>query len=317
MQYSLIPVPFSLYGESYLAGKTENCMAHPDCRGKGLYYIHEKKYFETAKNRFSIFFTTTGNVAQGAPGAVRRKLGYTPFDSWRTLYFFVDQTAVNTNITKKARSKKWKLMLSISKPFLSFYFFIFSPTHAKTGSAIVKEENAPLNDIEHLWEKNMKFHGVTVYRSKNYLDWRINKNPYVKHNYLLYRIDGALKGYIIFYKENDRTVRIVDAFAERKDSKILRRMIRELQVWAKENQLEKISCITNKGNRALIWAFYSLGFLSFNHFSRIKTVINKDNLSQKKPFHVYISNSVYKKHSGLHKARNWYMTELVFEGRKN
>lgn len=55
MQYSLIPTPFSLWGRSYLAGKTENCMSHPDIRGKGLYFPHEKQSFEDAKKRFPIF----------------------------------------------------------------------------------------------------------------------------------------------------------------------------------------------------------------------------------------------------------------------
>lgn len=81
-QYSLIPTPLSFFGKNIVAGKTENCMSHPDIRGTGVYFPHEKKYFEIAKKRFMVFITTTGNVAKGAPGRVREKLGYRAFDDW-------------------------------------------------------------------------------------------------------------------------------------------------------------------------------------------------------------------------------------------
>ena len=57
-------------------------MSHPDIRGTGIYFPHEKKYFELAKNRFKVFFTTAGDVAKGAPGRAREKLGYRAFDDW-------------------------------------------------------------------------------------------------------------------------------------------------------------------------------------------------------------------------------------------
>ena len=34
-QYSLIPTPLSVFGKPSLAGKTENCMSHPDHRRTG------------------------------------------------------------------------------------------------------------------------------------------------------------------------------------------------------------------------------------------------------------------------------------------
>ncbi len=94
-QYSLIPTPFSFWGKRYLAGKTENCMSHPDYRGTGIYFLHEKEYFEEAKKRFQLFFTTAGNAAKGAPGAVRRKLNYTAFDSWLQYGYCLNSLALN------------------------------------------------------------------------------------------------------------------------------------------------------------------------------------------------------------------------------
>ena len=89
MQYSLIPTPFSFWGKSYLAGKTENCMCHPDLRGKGQFIPHEKESFEEAKKKYDLFFTTAGDEAKGTVGAIRRKLGYVAFDSWAYYTFYI------------------------------------------------------------------------------------------------------------------------------------------------------------------------------------------------------------------------------------
>ena len=87
MQYSLIPTPLSFWGEHYLAGKTENCMCHPEYRSSGRYFPHEKNCFKEAQKRFQVFFTTAGNVSNGAAGAIRRKLGYIAFDSWINYFY--------------------------------------------------------------------------------------------------------------------------------------------------------------------------------------------------------------------------------------
>ena len=98
-QYSLIPTPLSFFGKKYIAGKTENCMSHPDIRGKGIYFPHEKKYFEIAKNRFKVFFTTTGNVAKGTPGRIRKKLGYRAFDDWVSYRVLIKSTLPSGSLT--------------------------------------------------------------------------------------------------------------------------------------------------------------------------------------------------------------------------
>jgi len=318
MQYSLIPTPLSVYGESFLAGKTENCMAHPDCRGKGIYFFHEQKYFEEAKKRFQIFFTTTGNVANGAPGAVRRKLGYRAFDSWINLYFLID-TKKSVQATRQGNMTgiRGDTAKGRRENVKTFYCSLFVPPQSATSMHIVDEERAPLKDIDRLWDENKGFYGITVERSLPYLDWRINKNPYFHHQYLLYRKSGLLKGYIIFYKHKKTSVRVVDIFAENKDIKIFRKMIKQLTVWAKKNQIEKIFCTTNQNNQFLRWAFYSCGFLSSIDIRKIAGLKNNENLSYKRPFHVFVSKPVLKQHASAYKARNWYMTELVFEGREN
>ena len=317
MQYSLIPTPLSVYGESFLAGKTENCMSHPEIRGKGLYFKHEQEFFEEAKKRFHIFFTTTGNVANGAPGKVRLKLGYRAFDSWATLFFLTDKKAVYNFDRSNLNAKTRNLIAHFLNFLLPIYFWVFVPKQFSTEMTIVSEDYAPLKDIDRLWERNKEFYGVTVERTFSYLDWRINKNPYFRHKYLIYKEDGVLNGYIIFYKYRETTVKVADIFAEKKNSKILKKLIKQLLVWARKNKTEKVVFTTSASNKELKRVFYTCGFLSFMNIRKVTRLKKKENLSQKRPFHVFISEPVLRRHPSASKACNWYMTELVFEGRKN
>lgn len=317
MQYSLIPTPFSVWGESYLAGKTENCMSHPDLRGKGLYFLHEQQYFEEAKKRFQIFFTTTGNVAKGAPGAVRRKLGYKAFDSWVNLSFQLNAKTGPGSNRKSLAGKIWNALFPCMRCLLHLYFSWFIPKQSNASMEIVGENQAPLKDIEHLWQISKGSYGITVERTAIYLNWRINENPYFRHQYLLYREGEALKGYVIFYKIKGNIIKVLDIFAERKDEIVFKEMIKQLIFLAKANHVDEINCLTSCNNRFLRKLFGSCGFLTGINIRKLSILTTEKNLSQKRPFHVFISDTVIKKHQDVLNARDWYMTELVFEGREN
>lgn len=316
MQYSLIPTPFSVRGESYLAGKTENCMSHPDLRGKGHYFLHEQKYFEEAKKRFQIFFTTTGNVARGAPGAVRRKLGYKAFDSWVNLSFQLNKLPAYNNNGKSLLGKTWNGILPYIRNIRHCYCSLFIPKQTDPNMIIMEEHQAPLMEIEQLWEKNKYLYGITVERTSKYLHWRINKNPYFQHKYLLYRQGKSLKGYVIFCILKGNILKIVDIFADDKDERIFKSMLKQLIFWAVENQMDVIQCLTSSKNLFLRRVFSSCGFLPRFNISRFMNFY-KTNLSQRLPFHVFISDSVVNTHPDILNTGDWYMTELVFEGRAN
>ena len=226
-QYSLIPTPFSFWGAPFLAGKTENCMCHPDYRSKGIYFTHEKECFQDAKNIFDMFFTTTGDVSGGAVGAIRRKLGYTAFDSWSQYVYVLNNDAMNKKIKNflaiKSRLKPdiiKQVSKILSKAFVA-YFKIFNTRRRCNEINILNKDDVPLDLIEEFWNKNRTAYGITVERSYEYLNWRINKNPYFEYSYLTYMFNGRIAGYIIFYMPKDGHISISDIIADNKDPKTL------------------------------------------------------------------------------------------------
>ena len=220
--YGLIPVPFSVYGESVLAGKTENCMCHPNYKGKGIYFQHEKSRFEVAKKHFQMFFTTAGNVVPA--GIIRAKLGYLAFDAWVTYYYF--------------------------NPFIF--------TKNMLGVKLYDESNSPLREIAELWNKNKHRHWVSVDRNVKYMDWRINKNPYHKHKYLTLINRRELIGYCIFYFRSKHHIKIVDILADNLDPVIFDQL---LYYTKRISGVRVVSFSTLKSNATLKDVFKSSHFI--------------------------------------------------------
>jgi hypothetical protein len=316
-QYSLIPTPFSFWGKPYLAGKTENCMCHPAYRGRGIYFQHEKKYFLKAQKRFQLFFTTTGNVANGAPGAVRRKLGYTAFDYWNQYVYILDCDVLKKRIysllspTSESNSKLLRITSNILSKVIYRYFKLFQKKTVRRVK-IQSENDAPLDRIESLWKRNKKAYGITVDRSIEYLNWRINLNPFFEYQYLTYSYDGKLKGYIIFYEQTAGQICITDIMTENKEPGTFRILLHELICHAKKRKLHTIVCTTNNGNKTLKSALHKNGFVIYPNLI-IKQ--NRFRSKQYPPFHIYMSKDVTCERN-IYDPKNWYLTDLVFEGRR-
>jgi len=317
MQYSLIATPISFWGKTYLAGKTENCMCHPDYRGKGLYFPHEKQSFAEAKKRFQLFFTTSGNAAKGAPGAVRRKLGYVALGSWIQYIFCTNSSALHKRIYSKLESKLGSIF-GLSKLIsfvISKIFFVYSNMFFHEGVnqsiKLLNENNSPIKDIEELWNRNKTLYGITVDRTSAYLNWRINQNPYFEHKYLTYYKDGKLIGYIIFYINKKNVLRIVDILAESRDISIFEELIDNLIIYSKKEKVGIIMCSTLNGNEILKKIFRHNGFINYNIFAFRKRFSKANN---EKPFHIFISKSVLTS-KDIFDPENWYVTSIVAEGR--
>jgi len=240
-QYSLIPTPFSFWGHPYVAGKTENCMCHPDYRGKGIYFPHEKKSFEEARQRFQLFFTTNGNATKGAPGAVRRKLGYIAFDSWVYCLYVTNHTQFSkflmSGLKRDMHSdpRFLKILISLMSRIIYAYYALYPRKKNRHEVRLHGEKDALLIDIERLWNRNKAEYGISVDRTTSYLDWRINRNPYYDHQYLCAYDGENLIGYIIFHKSRG-IIRIIDILADRKDNAIFSDLIQNLILYAKSEK---------------------------------------------------------------------------------
>lgn len=313
-QYSLIPTPFSFFGRKYLAGKTENCMSHPDCRNQGVYFPFEKKYFEEAKKRFQVFFTTAGHVANGAAGAVRKKLGYMAFDWWVTYVSYTNPDILEQRIRKHTNGKfglkGTTATLAAKLLILPFVLYQKLFSFSLSGNFVLKycdSKNAPLNGIERLFERNMHLYGITIDRKASYLKWRINENPYADSKYLLLYDKDQLSGYIIYYKNKNGSYMIVDIFAENKSKKIFRIMLKSLRRDAIDKSIPSVDCIVLEGNSYLRSILAGCGFIR-------KKIKLASKCGVPHGFLVYLPEEEKTRPESIN-PHNWFITALALEGR--
>ncbi len=323
-QYSLIPMPISVFGDVYKVGKTENCMSHPDCRGKGIYLPHEKKNFEISKKRFDIFFTTAGDVANGSVSRIRKRLGYKPFDSWILHFFMINENYILKKMLKKKIGQSKNLFLFyflFSKTICYILYLYFKVTTVKNKKKFKNQKNykfhvddaseANLKEIEFLWEKNKKNYGITAHRSFQYLKWRIIDNPYIKYYCLLLKENNELKGYAYFWRTNNNDLFIEDILMANKNIDYLNQILFYLVSYAKKNKYDAVVCSILLKNKILHNGLKKNGFLN----NKLKVYLNeKFNKNERKPFLIYFPDNL-KRDSRLINPENWYVTSLFNEGR--
>ncbi|NQV29785.1 MAG: GNAT family N-acetyltransferase [Candidatus Marinimicrobia bacterium] len=314
-QYSLIPTPMSFWGKPYLAGKTENCMSHPQFRGKGMYFFHEQKYFEEAKKRYSVFFTTAGHVARGAPGKVRQKLGYRPFDHWVTFSYWLNKADLRAEILSKIPGifKKINLIKSGLAYLITQLLFVDNATRLgdKTDSfQLLSEAQAPLEKIENLWKENASAYGISIDRTAAYMKWRISENPYLTHKYLCYYKGDSLLGYLIYTIEGS-IVHIVDMIVSERNQEIHKRLFEELKHISSVAGLSQIKCSTSSKNQFFINRLSSSKFMNYQDLFSCFRFSKKQQATQ---LFVYLSEDQVGEPDQWDN-HSWYITDLMKEGR--
>ena len=314
-QYSLIPTPLSFFGKKYIAGKTENCMSHPDIRGKGIYFPHEKKYFEIAKNRFKVFFTTTGNIAKGVPGRIREKLGYRAFDDWVSYRVLIKSQFPPDSLIPMFPSfiKKNQMLGRIFAYFFSILLrgIPQPPKFTLTNQIkIFNDMDVSFSQIEDLWKRNKSRYGITVDRSALYLNWRLKDNPYHNHTFLCHYENDRLLGYAVLVSELN-TFLIIDIFADGKNKHIFRNLLNSVREYAFQKGIIQVKCNTIKRSKFLVSVLKSAGF--FNMGDLLNEYCRKKPTKPKQLF-IYISDETDIKGNPWNNE-NWYLTDLVKEGR--
>jgi len=317
-QYSLIPTPLSYYGDTVLCGKTENCMSHPDLRGKRVYFPHEKKYFEIAKRTYKAFFTTTG---KGAPGRVRTKLGYYALDIWTRYYFFhslsdsikyqLENAKADVQKMGKLKSYLYYLLKGIYG-FISFLKMSVSKSKpSKLFSTLSFDaENAPLKEIEEFWKRNSKYYDISIDRTRKYLDWRINKNPYHEYQYLLLKKNNRFVGYCIFTIDDRHLLNILDLVTERRQMDYFVELKNHLIAHSRDLKLKGVICKTVFNNLTLKDTFK--GFGSKRKISKdwIKKQAKKG--KEVHDFFGFVSDDI-DRNNKCSDPQNWYITGLFLE----
>lgn len=314
-QYSLIPTPLSVWGRPTVAGKTENCMSHPDHRGSGLYSAHEQACFEKEKEKYSFFFTTAGEVAGGAVGRVRVKLGYIPFDNWvkYTLWLRTGALREELGAMVAGKGRPGKALAPVLGGLLAAVLQAYSRLRRQRTCGyrvmVHREADAPLDEIAGLWERNRRCYGITVDRRADYLRWRVNDDPYIEHEYLTMHGDQGLLGYVISYVQRD-TMYVVDVLADGARADLFRHLMAALVRRGRELRVARIRCVTLRRSRLLPRRLRSAGFLD------TAVLWPTAFISSRRPrqFFLYIPEELRGDREVTDPA-GWYVTELVLEGR--
>jgi len=314
-QYNLIPTPLSFWGKNVLTGRTENCMSHPDYRGKGMYFFHERKYFEIAKEIYQVFFTTAGHVARGAPGKVRQKLGYRPFDYWVTYSLWLDKEELANELFSKLPGflKKPVLIGKTVSWFAASMLLLLSRSNPIVEVGEFKDfsdDSIPFEDIEKLWRANAERYGISVDRNTKYMAWRIKENPYISHRSLCLYKDEKLLGYII-YTIQDGVVHLVDILCDGRDKDLFRSLFSKLKEDALARGYKLLKCHTLSKNQFLIDRLQEGKFINYAGFlSGFKNSRNDTPME----FFVYVAEDL-EAEIDVWDNQSWYMTDLVKEGR--
>jgi hypothetical protein len=314
-QYSLIPTPLSVWGRPTIAGKTENCMSHPDHRGSGLYSSHERECFEKEKEKYTFFFTTAGEVAGGAVGKVRMKLGYVAFDNWAKPTLWLRTRPLREELQamlagRGAAARRLAPVLSgVLAALLQGYSHLRRRRACSSRVEVHAPADAPLDEIADLWERNRERYGVTVDRSARYLRWRVNDDPYIEHEYLTMHGDGALLGYVVSYVEGD-TLYVADVLVDGADSGLFRHLLAALTRRSRQLPVDRIKCLTLRRSRLLPRLLRGAGFID------TAVLWPSAFISSRRPrqFFLYIPEEL-RGDGRVSDPAGWYITELVLEGR--
>lgn len=304
--HGLIPTPVYVFDKTYLAGKTENTMLHPDYRGKHVYFQFEKKFFEEAKEYYQILFTTTG---QGAPGKLREKLGYKKLGNWDIYRYYYANSISNFSIEnerKKTRFFVEKILFPAIYIFLNAFNCIsnirFNKKSEKFEIYIKNIQNEELDDIEALWLNNRQFYKNNSYRGKNYMCWRINNNPHHTHKFIGLKKGDEFLGYLIYFIRDKINVEIVDIFVKKNNSFYFQMLIRQCKLQAKNLGVNYIEFSFIGNNSSLKKALTRCSFLNIGKFVELPFYIK--NLLK-------VSDENEKK---IYRSSNWYITGLFLEG---
>lgn len=313
-QYSLIPTPLSLWGRPTVAGKTENCMSHPEYRGSGLYSAHERECFEKEKETYSFFFTTAGQVAGGAVGRVRTRLGYVAFDDWvnYTLWMRVGRLRDDLRAIIAAKGTVRMALAPVLSMLLATVLQTCSHLRRRRRCgyrvAVHGPADAPLEDIAGLWKRNRRHYGISVDRSARYLQWRVNDDPHVEHEYLTMRDDDRLLGYVIYFVQRD-TLHVVDILTEGAHTALFRHLLAALNRRGGELLVDRIKCLALRRTRLLPRRLRSAGYLDTAVLSPV-AVFKR---SRPRHFFLYVPKEL-RDDPRVSDHASWYITELVLEG---
>lgn len=302
--HGLIPVRMNVYGKSFLAGKTENTMVAQEHRKKLFYPPYEKEALQEATKKFDVFFTTAG---RGAPGLMRRRLGYHSIGQWITYVLSASPGYLRDRYSSRSAGFPRPILKGmvglLSRLYLGGRRFFFRNVSGMRVDR-VDEFMECSHRLEAFWTENRRYFGLTPERSKPFLDWRFGRNPYCKYLCFLFSEGGNLVGFIIaresvIGKTEKKYIRLVieDAVGREDSVDLYGAFFRTL--WDQFAEYDLVTFRTlhlqNGLNRVLdrlhLYPWRSGG----------------EQAAQNSPFYVFCSQPYLE-------AKPWFVTEILTEG---
>lgn len=210
---ALLPIWLSYNEENILSAKAEATLIRKDYRGLGIFEkLYDKCFALAIKNGitliwgFSIVPKSYRRCGFEIPGNLRQMvLVFRPSQGKQVL---------------GQQTTKFSLY-EVGRRFAFFIFglicFINFKTRHRRGNTnsdfrilSMTQADEILDVFWQTWRQGKRFY--TINRTKEYLNWRIFRNPYVTYQLLAAVRDDEIQGYIILSKSKDRNQGFIDDF---------------------------------------------------------------------------------------------------------
>jgi hypothetical protein len=318
--HGLIPIKFSFYDTTIMAGKTENTVMHPQYRGKGIYYPFETKFHKEAREKFQLLFTTAGLAEQGK---VRLKLGYVPVGGYtsyikatnRSLLNMVLANVIAERIPNKLVSSVLIILSKLASLALMPVFSKQGPVDESIKLEKVNNIDSVADKLDGFWERNRDKFGITADRNSRYLKWRIFENPNVKYEFFLALRRDDLVGYLITKTSQETGLRVMiisDIVAADNNEVIFNSILQQAIKIYNQRDINVIRFSTLSSSNFLNMAMRRNGFVSLSMLRKLLPRFfikdNQESMLMAKALDDRLDTSV------LCNPACWYFTELLMEG---
>ena len=224
---ALLPIKFRQGSHTFLTAKSEETFLVPNLRGKGILRLMYKEIFSHVD--FNEVEATWGIT--GARKALLAAGFDIPYDIVR--YRISLQSAIGNE-------ELWPIGIArTSKNMIrsDFSFLLPKSMSNKKGGILSGVDDVPdLEFISDVWKSvTRKFpEVVSIDRSLAYLEWRILRNPWVKHNMIRYVRSSSDRGYLIYSINREGGCKVVDAMAVGQSKEVFRTMYKVMIHRARE-----------------------------------------------------------------------------------
>ena len=305
--HGLIPLRLSDGNYSYLAGKTENTILHQDYIGTGIYFLHERRFFEEYNRNFDLLLTTSSH---GVWGKIRKKMGYCELSKYSKFIRVCNPRFIPLLAKNFLKNKKLGLFtftfLTFSLSLVLYLISILQKFKSKNKNIFIKEISEAGEEFDLLWLELRTTIGFSISRTKEYLKWRIFENPNISYKVLgAYDNNGRILGYCILQADLKGlpTGKIVDIVAIKNDPDVFKSLITNAEKYFKTKKISFLLLPTLRNKGVL---YNLLSKLRFIDLSKYRHYSNQHLL-------VYISPEA-DNFELISNAKNWYYTDLFSEG---